>query len=77
MASTGSVESKKTHAWELENLSLREIAFKAFRNWQATMQYQKTHHINHVKKLLRHKRLTLMDIYINLEQAPQTEERRI
>lgn len=42
---------------------------RALRHWKATMEYQKTRDIYHVKRLLGHKNMRNTEIYINLERA--------
>ena len=51
---------------KLQNPRLKEIAFRTFRHWKATMEYQKTKDILHVKWLLGHKRIENTLVYTHL-----------
>jgi hypothetical protein len=51
---------------ELNNPRLKEIAFRTFRHWKATMEYAKTKDILYVKWLLRHKKIENTLIYTHL-----------
>jgi integrase len=51
---------------KLDNPRIYEIAFRSFRHWKATMEYQKTKDILHVKWLLGHKRIENTLVYTHL-----------
>jgi hypothetical protein len=63
---TGYDVMKKKMSIELENPRLKEIAFRNFRHWKATKEYQKTKDILHVKWWLSQKRLENTLIYTHL-----------
>jgi integrase len=58
---------------KLQNPRLRQIAFKSFRHWFATMQYHRTKDILHVKWLLGHKRIENTLVYTHLVQFESDE----
>lgn len=60
---------RKRVARKLGNPRLEKICFTTFRHWKATMEYHRTHDILHVKRLLGHKNIQNIMIYINLESA--------
>jgi len=45
-------------AKKLENARIRQIAFRSFRHWKATMEYHRTKDILHVQHILGHRRLS-------------------
>jgi len=57
---------KDNLAVELNNLRLKEIAFRSFRHWKATTEYAKTKDILHVKWLLGHKKIENTLVYTHL-----------
>ena len=63
---TGYEVMKDNLAKELNNPRLKEIAFRSFRHWKATMEYAKTKDILHVKWLLGHKKIENTLIYTHL-----------
>ena len=59
-------DMKNALAIKLENPRIKQIAFRSFRHWKATMEYQKTKDILHVKWLLGHKRIENTLVYTHL-----------
>ena len=55
-------------ALKLNNPRLRNITFRTFRHWKATMEYHKTPDIYQIKWLLGHKRLTSTEFYVTIEK---------
>ena len=51
---------------KLENPRLRQISFKSFKHWKATMTYAKTKDILHVQHIPGHKRISNTLIYTHL-----------
>lgn len=62
-------KQRKRLAEKLKNPRLLKIRFHAFRHWKATMEYHKTKDPWHVKKMLGHRHLKSIEVYVNLEQA--------
>jgi len=58
---------------KLQNPRLKQIHFHTFRHWKATVEYQKTRNILHVKYLLGHKRLENTEIYTHLIEFENDE----
>jgi integrase len=59
-------QQRKAVAWKLNNPRIRQITFKTFRHFKATMDYHKTKDILHVKYLLGHRRIENTLIYTHL-----------
>ena len=59
-------EMKAKLSVKLQNPRLKQIAFRSFRHWKATMEYQKTKDILHVKWLLGHRRIENTLVYTHL-----------
>ena len=59
-------DMKNALSIKLENPRLKQIAFRSFRHWKATMEYHKTKDILHVKWLLGHKRIENTLVYTHL-----------
>jgi integrase len=57
----------------LQNPRLRQIHFHTFRHFKATMEYQKTKDILHVKHILGHKRIENTEIYTHLIEFENDE----
>lgn len=53
-------------ALKMDKPRLQQIALRSFRHWKATMEYNKTKDILHVKWLLGHKRLENTLVYTHL-----------
>jgi integrase len=51
---------------KLENPRLKQIAFRSFRHWKATMEYHRTKDILFVKYILGHKRIENTLVYTHL-----------
>lgn len=58
---------------KLQNPRLKQIHFHTFRHWKATMEYQRTRDILHVKHMLGHKRLENTEIYTHLIEFESNE----
>ncbi len=58
--------TRKSLATKLQNHRLNQIHFHTFRHWKATMEYQKTHDILHVMKLLGHRNIDNTLVYTQL-----------
>jgi integrase len=58
---------RRTMVRKLSNPRLGNITFTTFRHWFATMAYHRTKDILHVQRLLGHKNIQNMLIYIDLE----------
>jgi integrase len=56
-------------ARKVGNPRLAKIHFHLIRHWKGTMEYHKTHDIDHVRRLLGHRSVLSTQIYINMEQA--------
>ncbi len=63
---TGYIKMRNDLTIKLQKPRIHEIAFRSFRHWKATMEYQKTKDILHVKWLLGHKRIENTLIYTHL-----------
>jgi integrase len=61
-------KQRKRLAEKLANPRLNQITFHTFRHWKGTMEYHKTHDIEHVQRLLGHRDIENTMIYINMEQ---------
>jgi integrase len=59
-------EMKVKLSKKLENPRLKQISFKTFRHWKATMEYSRTKDILHVKWFLGHKRIENTLVYTHL-----------
>jgi integrase len=59
-------DMKNALSVKLNNPRIKHIAFRSFRHWKATMEYQKTKDILHVKWLLGHKRIENTLVYTHL-----------
>jgi integrase len=61
--------ARQTIAKKVKNPRLAKIHFHLIRHWKGTMEYHKTHDIDHVRRLLGHRSVLPTQIYINMEQA--------
>jgi integrase len=59
-------DMKNALSIKLQNPRIKEIAFRSFRHWKASMEYQKTKDILYVKWLLGHKRIENTLVYTHL-----------
>ena len=59
-------KQRKRIIFKLKNPRLRQITFHTFHHWKATMEYQKTRDILHVKEVLGHKSLNNTMLYTQL-----------
>ncbi len=59
-------QMRKRLSVKVDNPRLMMIAFRTFRHWKATMEYQRTKDILHVKWMLGHKRIENTLIYTHL-----------
>jgi integrase len=57
---------RKRLALKLKNSRLNQITFHTFRHWKATMEYNKTKDILHVKEILGHKSINSTLLYTQL-----------
>jgi len=62
-------KARQTIARKVKNPRLAKIHFHLIRHWKGTMEYHKTHDIDHVRRLLGHRSVLPTQIYINMEQA--------
>ena len=60
------IRQRNKLAVKLQNPRLKQIHFHTCRHWKATMEYQRTRDILHVKYMLGHKRLENTEIYTHL-----------
>jgi len=63
---TGYIKMRNDLSVKLQKPRIRRVAFRSFRHWKATMEYQKTKDILHVKWLLGHRRLENTLVYTHL-----------
>jgi len=56
-------------AVKVGNPRLAKIHFHLIRHWKGTMEYHKTHDIDHVRRFLGHKSIMSTQIYVNMEQV--------
>jgi integrase len=56
-------------AVKVGNPRIAKIHFHLIRHWKGTMEYHKTHDIDHVRRLLGHRSVLPTQIYVNMEQA--------
>ncbi|MCW4044842.1 MAG: tyrosine-type recombinase/integrase [Candidatus Bathyarchaeota archaeon] len=56
-------------AAKVKNPRLARIHFHLIRHWKGTMEYHKTHDIDHVRRLLGHRSVLPTQIYVNIEQV--------
>ena len=56
-------------ARKVGNPRLAKIHFHLIRHWFGTMEYHKTHDVDHVRRRLGHRSVLPTQIYINMEQA--------
>ena len=62
-------KAREKIARKVKNPRLAKIHFHLVRHWKGTMEYHKTHNIDHVRRLLGHRSVLPTQIYINMEQA--------
>jgi integrase len=64
---------RKRLALKLKNSRLNQITFHTFRHWKATMEYNKTKDILHVKEILGHKSINSTLLYTQLVNFKREE----
>jgi len=73
-AIVGIQQARKRVAYKLANPRIAKIHYHLIRHWFGTMEYHKTHDIDHVRRLLGHKSVLNTQIYVNMEQAMFTSK---
>jgi integrase len=61
--------SRRIIAEKVGNPRLAKIHFHLIRHWVGTMEYHKTHDIDHVRMLLGHRSWSSTQIYVNMEKV--------
>ncbi len=61
--------SRKKIAVKIGNPRLAKIHYHLIRHWFGTMEYHKTHDIDHVRRRLGHRTIQATQIYVNMEQV--------
>jgi integrase len=59
---------RRSIADKLKNPRLKQISFKTFRHWKATMEYHRTKDILHVMNVLGHKNIKNTLVYTHLAE---------
>lgn len=67
------IKQRNRIAANLQNPRMKQIHFHTFRHWKATIEYQRTRDILHVKYMLGHKRLENTEIYTHLIEFESNE----
>ena len=68
-AQSNFAKARQRIAKKVGNPRLAKIHFHLIRHWKGTMEYHKTHDIDHVRRLLGHRSVLSTQIYVNMEQA--------
>lgn len=68
------INQRKKVSANLQNPRIKQIHFHTFRHWKATMEYQRTRDILHVKYMLGHKRIENTEIYTHLVEFESMDD---